>query len=154
MGEGTVGGGMMKRFWSKVDVKGPDDCWEWQGSCGSQGYGQSYWHPVKRAIGAHRVAYLLTHGDIPKGLQVAHKCHNKRCCNPAHLEAQTNAENNWSNVKDKRTKTVKLTDWQINFIWYLRLHGVTPSDIAKAVETKLASVENVIYRRGRHLERI
>ena len=30
----------MKRFWDKVDVKGPDDCWEWQDCTGSHGYGK------------------------------------------------------------------------------------------------------------------
>jgi len=143
----------MERFWSKVKKGSPDECWEWQASYGSKGYGQSWWKPAGRAIGAHRVAYMLTHGEIPKDLQIAHTCHNKRCCNPAHLEAQSSAENNWANVRD-RGVGCKLTDWQIKFIWYLRLNGVSPKDIAKAAETALWNVENVIYKRHRHLERI
>ena len=144
----------MKRFWDKVNKAGPDDCWEWQASFGSAGYGQSYWHPARKAIGAHRVAYMLEHGEIPKGLQVAHTCHNKRCCNPAHLEAQSHGDNNFANYRDNRHKGAVLTDWQINFIWYLRLNGVVPKDIAKAAETALWNVENVIYRRHRYLERV
>ena len=147
----------MDRFWNKVKKGAPDECWEWQASRGSKGYGQSWWKPAGRAIGAHQVAYLLEHGEIPAGLQVAHSCHNKLCCNPAHLEAQTSAENNWANVRDKRTRTLKLTDWQICFIWYLRVNGVRPRDIAKAADVSLSNVENVIYpRHGRrcYLERI
>lgn len=144
----------MKRFWDKVDVKGPDDCWEWQASRGSRGYGQAWWKPVNKAIGAHRVAYMLEHGDPGEGMQVAHTCHNKLCCNPAHLQAQTNTENNWANVTAKRTRATKLTDWQIRFICWLRLQKVSPTDIARAVEAPLGTVENVIYGRGRHLERI
>ena len=144
----------MNRFWNKVNKQGPDDCWEWQASRGTKGYGQAWWKPAKRAIGAHQVAYLLTHGEIPEGLQVAHTCHNKLCCNPAHLEAQTSSDNNWSNYKDKRTKAAKLTDWQIQFIWWLRLNRVGPTDIAKAAEVSLSNVENVIYGRCRHLERV
>lgn len=30
----------MDRFWSKVDVQGPDDCWEWQASLRTDGGGQ------------------------------------------------------------------------------------------------------------------
>ena len=103
---------------------------------------------------AHRVAYVLTHGEPPQGMDIAHTCHNKLCCNPAHLEAQTRSENIWANVTDKRTKRVKLTDWQVKFIWYLRMNKVRMVDIAKAVECPLSTVENVVYKAQRHSERI
>lgn len=57
-------------------------------------------------IYAHRYAYEVYVGDIPTGMQVDHRCHtddttcpggaecpHRRCCNPAHLELVTNAEN-------------------------------------------------------------
>ena len=142
----------MKRFWDKVNKAGPDDCWEWQASLGSKGYGQI--SIDRKILGAHRVAYTLEHGPISEGLQVAHTCHNKLCCNPAHLEAQTSQENNWANVRDKRTKSVKLSDSTIELIRDLRLKGVSPKEIAQTAGTALWNVENVIYRRRRHLERV
>ena len=144
----------MERFWSKVDKRSPDECWEWTASRGSCGYGQSWWAPAKRAVGTHRIAYLLTHGSIPNGLQVAHTCHNKLCCNPAHLVAQSSADNNFANYKDKRHKSAKIKEWEVSFIWWLRLRGVGPSDICRAVGLSIGSVENVIYKRGRHFERV
>gem|GEM_PF-6576504 len=27
------------RFWSKVDIRGPNDCWEWQAKRHPRGYG-------------------------------------------------------------------------------------------------------------------
>lgn len=42
---------------------------------------------------AHRVAYRLLTGPIPEGFVVDHLCEVKWCCNPAHLEAVTYAEN-------------------------------------------------------------
>lgn len=39
--------------------------------------------------GAHRVAYEIVKGPIPKGLQIDHLCRVPACINPNHLEAVT-----------------------------------------------------------------
>jgi hypothetical protein len=41
----------------------------------------------------HRWFYEQANGPIPDGLELDHLCRNPRCCNPAHLEAVTHAEN-------------------------------------------------------------
>ena len=74
-----------ERFWARVQ-KG-DGCWEWTGKVATTGYGR-----IKidgREHGAHRVAYRLAFGEIPEGLQVHHRCENRRCVRPEHLEAVT-----------------------------------------------------------------
>jgi hypothetical protein len=82
------------RFAAKVIAAGPDDCWLWQGARMTAGYGT-----INRGgrgggmVGAHRVAYELTYGPIPEGLDIDHLCRNRLCCNPAHLEPVTRAEN-------------------------------------------------------------
>jgi hypothetical protein len=73
-------------FWSKVNRKGPDDCWMWLDGRHAEGYG----HICESTFGdgyAHRVAYMLTHGfdSIAPGMFIATTCNNKGCCNPAHL---------------------------------------------------------------------
>lgn len=89
----------IERFWSKVDRRGPDDCWEWQRGCFSNGYGLVSLHPFGNFL-AHRIAYTLGHGHAPGQLFVCHRCDHPRCCNPAHLFLGTCADN----LADMRAK--------------------------------------------------
>jgi hypothetical protein len=95
--EETRGGSRVKRplaerFWEKVDKRGPDECWEWQGARNEHGYG---WFGPTHGEGAkaHRVAWELTNGPIPEGLCALHHCDNPPCCNPGHLFLGTKRDN-------------------------------------------------------------
>lgn len=79
------------RFWARVRVGGPDDCWLWLGNCDRRGYGRTSGAGRERM--AHRVAYELRIGPIPSGLTLDHLCRVTGCVNPAHLEPVTAAEN-------------------------------------------------------------
>lgn len=81
------------RFWSKVDRRGPNECWPWCGPLGN-GYGLFVAKPFyANTQRAHRVAYELMVGPIPEGLHIDHLCRNRGCVNPAHMEPVTCAEN-------------------------------------------------------------
>lgn len=77
-----------ERFWAKVDKSGT--CWLWTGAK-LNGYG------VFRIDGgaqiAHRVSYKWAKGEIPEGVQLDHKCHNRSCINPDHLRFADHALN-------------------------------------------------------------
>lgn len=89
-----------ERFWEKVDIRGEDDCWEWQGSRHWQwDYGN--FKVGDKVVAAHRMAwFIFNEKEIPEGLVVCHKCDNPPCCNPKHLFLGTVADNNM----DKKLK--------------------------------------------------
>lgn len=83
-----------RRFWAKVDRRGPDECWPWIASRDPLGYGRfNADDAVLPSTLAHRIAYTWLIGPIPDGLCLDHLCRNPPCVNPAHLEPVTLAEN-------------------------------------------------------------
>ena len=94
----TLGIDVSNRFWSKVDKKGIDDCWEWQAGIKSTGRGN--FSIGRKTIQAHRMAWMLTFGEIPKGMLICHHCDNGKCVNPNHLFLGTYKDN----VKDMYEK--------------------------------------------------
>lgn len=79
-------------FWERVNKAGPGGCWLWTGAVDGNGYGTVTIERVQ--LSTHRVAYELLVGPIPAGLTIDHLCRVLACCNPAHLEPVTRAENN------------------------------------------------------------
>lgn len=84
-----------------------EGCWIWSGTRDSYGYGRVAYQG--KQFFAHRVAYELDSGPIPKGLRIDHICHTPLCVRPDHLRAVTikeNAENfsglNSANVSGAR----------------------------------------------------
>lgn len=78
-----------ERFWAKVDKSG--DCWIYTGSKSTNGYGTVRFNGGYGL--AHRIAFTLTKGAIPDGLDLDHLCRTRACVNPSHLEPVTRKEN-------------------------------------------------------------
>ena len=94
-----------RRFWSKVE-KREDGCWIWTACTVVDRRGARYgrvW--IRRHLYlAHRVAWSISHGRIPDGLQLDHRCHNTLCVNTAHLHVVTNQENGENHLGPNSSK--------------------------------------------------
>ena len=82
------------RFEKFLAIEAEGDCWLWQGA--TQGAGRGRRHRRGRLHRrryrrrptpyAPQWVYILFFGHIPEGFDVHHKCNNRLCCNPNHLD--------------------------------------------------------------------
>lgn len=99
-----------QRFWAKVNKDAPHGCWEWTASL-TEGYGQ-FWDGKKRNT-AHRVSWELMNGPAPEGMDIDHRCANRKCVNPEHLRVVTRSQNNQhlTVVRKNNTSGVRGVSW-------------------------------------------
>ena len=78
-----------------VEEEGPLEtpCWIWQRSCIGKpdGYGQVFFKGFQYST--HRLMWVYTHGPIPTGLLVRHRCHRPPCFRLDHLLLGTYVDN-------------------------------------------------------------
>lgn len=117
----------MKRFWSKITKT--TSCWIFNGCQSEKGYGLFRFDGKSQR--AHRVAWMLTQGKIPKNKLIMHKCDNPPCVNPKHLTIGTPRENSSDMVSKMRQcygekKAKKLTREKVIKIKTLVRFGTLP----------------------------
>ena len=119
-------------------------CWLWQGTVNSSGYGNKYFNGKMET--AHRIAWVLQHGQIPVGLQVLHYCDVRCCVNPDHLFLGTQKENIQDAIKKQRLRT-KLNPEAVRKIRVLRKRGLTLQEIGDQFGVVKQAIHAVINRK-------
>jgi len=140
------------RFWARVDVGGPADCWEWTGSKNHNGYGQiREGASGSRLLLAHRVSWEIENGLIQKGLCVLHRYDNPSCVNPAHLFLGTVADNNHDMIKKGRDikacgeeqGSVILTEQDVHEVRQMLSRSISQRVIAKKYGVTHMAISNI-----------
>lgn len=90
----------LARYWRRVDVRGPDECWPWLGTKTAAGYGNIM--VCGKRIYATHIALMLDGRPRVDALQALHSCDNPPCQNPAHLRWGTNADNRADSISRGR----------------------------------------------------
>ena len=137
---------VIARFWSKVDVRRPKECWPWRAkSVGNGGHG--LFRPSKEIplAKAHRFAWEAINGAIPAGQVVRHHCDNAPCCNPAHLALGTQADNVADMHERKRRRyATRFSNQEIEDIRRRYSAGERQRDLAVAFRCSQAYVSMLI----------
>lgn len=152
-----------ERFWARVDVGGPHECWEWKRPPQYDGYGK-FWVWGQSFL-AHRVSYRLAFGPIPYGLFVCHRCDNPPCVNPAHLFVGTPTDNARDRQQKGRGKApylvgeangqTRLTDAQVSELRRRYVSGaVTQVQLAREFGVTRKTVGRITGGRTRRHSRL
>lgn len=80
-----------RKFLAQVEHQSNGGCAIWRGTLDPTGYGRFTYRGKYRL--AHRVAWTIFRGPIPKGMEIDHTCFNRACVAPEHLEPVTGEEN-------------------------------------------------------------
>lgn len=147
---------LVERFWPKVRVAGPDDCWEWTAHRYPTGYGDiSDALTGRHHVYAHRASWEIAHGPIPDGMSVLHRCDNRGCVNPGHLFIGSQTDNVRDaiskgrhvpppHLRGERNNKARLTDVQVSEIRERHAEGENFERLAEAFGVWPTSIERIV----------
>lgn len=136
---------IFKKCTSQIKEGHKDPCMIFNGATGKSGYGQIDYQ--NRTFRTHVVVCESTAGQrTPKGMVVRHRCGEKKCCQPTHLQFGTNSENRVDAFRHGDV-TAKLT---MTDVIQIRLKGKTETvkSLADEYKVSMQTITKIIKRQA------
>jgi len=144
------------RLLSAITIDDKTDCWNWTRALKDNGYGCLHIRSIPSTVYAHRLSWIAFRGIIPQGMQVLHRCDNRRCINPDHLFLGTPCDNvHDMDSKGRRVNSPRYADQhpRHKLTWALvgtireqYSAGMIMDDIAEGLAISRATVSRVVRR--------
>lgn len=140
---------LLERFSEKVMPPNARGCKLWFGGKDKKGYGIIWGGTGVGYRFAHRIAWELAHGTIPKGMCICHTCDVPSCVNVEHLFLGTQQDNledmrsKGRHVSGSRHGNHKLTDEDVLFIKQKRdMKGIELANMFKVTPAHISNIRN------------
>ena len=155
---------LAQRYWAKVDIGEPDECWPWTGATSGGNNNPIKYGCIRvsgRTLRAHRVGWELAHRESPGDSVVRHVCDYPLCQNPSHLLLGTDTDNMRDMYERGRNRHLrgeghprsKLTVEMVKEIRALYKSGVTKSAISRELGIPRRTAHDVLIgRTWSHIE--
>lgn len=139
----------------KVNESG---CWEWV-KHKKNGYGITVLQGKHEQ--AHRASWKVFIGEIPDGMQINHRCHNRSCINPDHLYVGTQKQNMadmYNSGRDNhpigsKCGNSKLDEDSVSLIKIMINSGIKNQEIADTFKVSRACIQFIrIGRTWNHVK--
>lgn len=147
-----------KESYEKYIIRKPgNECWGWSGSITQRGYAS--FQVSKQVFAAHRFAWEITFGPIPKGLVCCHHCDNPSCSRIEHLFLATPQQN--MKDRDRKGRTSKgskhhnsnFTEKEVSYIKFLLKNGIRPIELSKKYEVTDVCISCIKFQKSwKHVE--
>jgi hypothetical protein len=142
---------------ARSTVNSVTGCWRWLG--GGRGLGYGAIKVGGRVIDAHRYSWLVFRGSIPNGKQVLHRCDNRSCVNPEHLEIGDAAKNRvdaitrgaFDGKAAAAARRQPITGEQLSQVLHDYDGGVSVRQLAVAHNVPPTTLRRLLKREGRTL---
>lgn len=135
----------MKRFFQKVGKKSKNGCW----CVNSVSAGYPHISVDGKIIKIHRFSWEIFNNEILTNDFVAHhKCGNKTCCNPEHLEKMKIFDHNSLHKSCENSPTTKLTNNQVKQIRNkYKTKKYTRKELSIEYDVSIAIISHIVTNR-------
>ena len=106
----------------------------------------------KKNLRGHSISFSRYYNyQPPNGIHIRHRCDNRNCCNPLHLQlgtAKHNTRDAMYRSKNVNMRAAKIDEQTARIIKDLLDHGFHPASIAYQLEVPMNTVNNIKYKKA------